>query len=255
MIKFFRKIRQKLIQEGKTANYLKYAIGEIVLVVIGILIALSINNWNTANNEHKILNGHLETILENISNNKVQLHELLKHRQKSQVLSTQMINAYKSKQNANSETFVEALLSIVIESKFDPDLSGFERLKSSTMYKSETINTIRDLTLEYNKIIEEIKFTEMRHNEFSENMENGLWKNGFYDEVWPHLRAAIDLEKFGKPETEIDLIRVTNEYGEIKGLFLRNEFVNSKILVLYNTLLSKGEEITTTVNNYLTSAN
>ena len=46
MIKFFRRIRQNLINEGKTARYLKYAIGEIVLVVIGILIALQINNWN-----------------------------------------------------------------------------------------------------------------------------------------------------------------------------------------------------------------
>jgi len=47
MIKFFRHIRQNLIMENKTSKYLKYAIGEIVLVVIGILIALSINNWNT----------------------------------------------------------------------------------------------------------------------------------------------------------------------------------------------------------------
>jgi hypothetical protein len=46
MIKFFRKIRQNLLTKGKTATYLKYAVGEIILVVIGILIALSINNWN-----------------------------------------------------------------------------------------------------------------------------------------------------------------------------------------------------------------
>ena len=46
MIKFFRKIRQNLLSEGKTGKYLKYAIGEIILVVIGILIALGINNWN-----------------------------------------------------------------------------------------------------------------------------------------------------------------------------------------------------------------
>ncbi len=43
---FFRNIRQKLLAEGKTTKYLKYAIGEIVLVVIGILIALQVNNWN-----------------------------------------------------------------------------------------------------------------------------------------------------------------------------------------------------------------
>ncbi|MEZ4797367.1 MAG: DUF6090 family protein [Flavobacteriaceae bacterium] len=46
MIKLFRNIRKSLLKEGKTTNYLKYAIGEIVLVVIGILIALQINNWN-----------------------------------------------------------------------------------------------------------------------------------------------------------------------------------------------------------------
>lgn len=46
MAKFFNNIRKALLNEGKTSKYLKYAIGEIVLVVIGILIALSINNWN-----------------------------------------------------------------------------------------------------------------------------------------------------------------------------------------------------------------
>ncbi len=45
MIKFFRRIRQKLLHEGKLKRYFKYAIGEIVLVTIGILLALQVNNW------------------------------------------------------------------------------------------------------------------------------------------------------------------------------------------------------------------
>ena len=48
MIKFFRNIRHQFMNEGKTSKYLKYAVGEIVLVVIGILIAIQINNWNNA---------------------------------------------------------------------------------------------------------------------------------------------------------------------------------------------------------------
>ena len=48
MIKFFRNIRKTLIGQGQTANYVKYAIGEIVLVVIGILMALGINSWYSA---------------------------------------------------------------------------------------------------------------------------------------------------------------------------------------------------------------
>ena len=46
MIKFFRHIRKSLLMQKKTSQYFKYAIGEILLVVIGILIALQINNWN-----------------------------------------------------------------------------------------------------------------------------------------------------------------------------------------------------------------
>src|SRR6056297_3503303 len=67
MIKFFRKIRQKLLSENKFSKYLLYAIGEIVLVVIGILIALQINNWNQQiqNNdkEKNYYNKFLEDVL------------------------------------------------------------------------------------------------------------------------------------------------------------------------------------------------
>ena len=52
MIKFFRNIRKTNLKEGKALNYLKYAIGEIVLIVIGILIALGINNWNENRKQH-----------------------------------------------------------------------------------------------------------------------------------------------------------------------------------------------------------
>ncbi|WP_228850936.1 DUF6090 family protein [Aegicerativicinus sediminis] len=54
MIKIFRSIRQSLIMEQNNARYLKYALGEIVLVVVGILIALQINNWNEDQKFHKL---------------------------------------------------------------------------------------------------------------------------------------------------------------------------------------------------------
>lgn len=47
MIRFFRQIRQNLLAQGRVARYLTYALGEIVLVVLGIFIALQLNNWNT----------------------------------------------------------------------------------------------------------------------------------------------------------------------------------------------------------------
>jgi hypothetical protein len=66
MIKFFRKIRQRLLNENKFSQYLIYAIGEIFLVVIGILIALQINNWNENKKNTKKEIFHLENILSNL---------------------------------------------------------------------------------------------------------------------------------------------------------------------------------------------
>jgi len=73
MIKFFRKIRQNLLTEGKTGKYLKYAIGEIVLVVIGILIALQINNWNEKRKASELELRVLREISENLGEDLVSL--------------------------------------------------------------------------------------------------------------------------------------------------------------------------------------
>lgn len=62
MIKFFRKIRKKLLTENKFSKYLLYAIGEIILVVIGILIALSINNWNEERKQELDVRSYLERV-------------------------------------------------------------------------------------------------------------------------------------------------------------------------------------------------
>ena len=62
MINFFRKKRKKLADDNKALKYTRYAIGEIVLVVIGILIALSINNWNENRKEKKLAKTYLENL-------------------------------------------------------------------------------------------------------------------------------------------------------------------------------------------------
>jgi hypothetical protein len=81
MIKFFRHIRRSLINQNNMGKYFKYAIGEILLVVIGILIALSINNWNESNKRTaqeieilKEIKHELEDALEEYSND-VEDHE------------------------------------------------------------------------------------------------------------------------------------------------------------------------------------
>ncbi|SFO03672.1 hypothetical protein SAMN04488519_103181 [Algoriphagus ornithinivorans] len=76
MIPYFRKIRQKLLKENRVTRYLAYAIGEIVLVVIGILIALAINNWNEANKNKKREKAFLTNLLEDLKADSLSLQEI-----------------------------------------------------------------------------------------------------------------------------------------------------------------------------------
>lgn len=73
MIKFFRNIRKKFASENKVAPYIRYAIGEIVLVVIGILIALQINNWNQSRLERIEEKNILATLHDEFLENKKML--------------------------------------------------------------------------------------------------------------------------------------------------------------------------------------
>ena len=76
MINFFRKIRQNLLSEGKTGKYLKYAIGEIVLVMIGILLALQVSNWNQDRKDRISERKLLDNIHRDFVHNKVDFDSL-----------------------------------------------------------------------------------------------------------------------------------------------------------------------------------
>lgn len=78
MIKFFRKIRQNLLSEGKTTKYFKYAIGEIVLVVIGILIAISINNWNESIKTQEKVDLFLTSLKSDLINDLSSISDIIK---------------------------------------------------------------------------------------------------------------------------------------------------------------------------------
>ncbi|MBO6535605.1 MAG: hypothetical protein JJ966_05240 [Balneolaceae bacterium] len=66
MLRFFRNIRQKLLENGNLRKYFWYALGEILLVMIGILLALQVSNWNQNRIEHEQLQNYYERIIEEI---------------------------------------------------------------------------------------------------------------------------------------------------------------------------------------------
>jgi len=76
MIKLFRKIRQNLIKENRASKYLLYAIGEITLVVIGILIAIQLNNWKSESEENVMVLSYLEGLNFDLNQDNKRIKEL-----------------------------------------------------------------------------------------------------------------------------------------------------------------------------------
>lgn len=82
MITIFKKVRQKLLSENKTGRYFKYAIGEIILVVIGILVALQINNWNELRKQKLVEIDILEGIRNDILEDTIDLNANIRNYKK-----------------------------------------------------------------------------------------------------------------------------------------------------------------------------
>ncbi|HEY9113406.1 MAG TPA: hypothetical protein VIN10_01820 [Bacteroidales bacterium] len=119
MITFFRKIRFEFVNKNQTVKYLKYAIGEIILVVIGILIALAINN----NNIHRIIKQKEKTYLigleEEFQTSKLKLIELTEVNMRSFNGAKQIVGFISNK----NEPPAEAEFSELLFNTFSPDIS------------------------------------------------------------------------------------------------------------------------------------
>lgn len=97
MIKFFRKIRFRMTQSNKTRSYLLYAVGEIILVVIGILIALQINNWNESKKIRESASSQLRIMADNIKDHLGQLKALNSAIDSTLVAGSTLLNQFKEK--------------------------------------------------------------------------------------------------------------------------------------------------------------
>ena len=142
MIKFFRNIRKSLLNEGKTTRYFKYAIGEIVLVVIGILIALQINNWNeNRKNEEIIL-----TILEEIQANIITDAELINRTLKLVFKEQSMIIDVKD----GKASELGNLLAWIGTDEYNIDLttSGYEKLIANTLIIPKEYDSVSNAILQ-----------------------------------------------------------------------------------------------------------
>ncbi|MCA6075052.1 DUF6090 family protein [Fulvivirga sedimenti] len=131
MISFFRKIRQKLLAQNRLSKYLLYALGEILLVVIGILIALQINTWNDAKKQSRLEQEYYCRLLEDALQDKEQLIEYISLSEARIITANEALRLLQKETTRKAEIGIQINRSIsAIYVDFRPNNSAFEDLKS-----------------------------------------------------------------------------------------------------------------------------
>ncbi len=132
MIKFFRHIRKSLIEKNQMGKYFKYAIGEILLVVIGILIALQINNWNESRKANALEKNYYCLLLDDLNQDKQQVKTLKILVQERIEYSNQLIFVIQQDQSNATEFGKNLRYAIRLGAKsFQPNDATYQDIKSS----------------------------------------------------------------------------------------------------------------------------
>ena len=245
MITLFRRIRQKLIDSGSTSKYLLYALGEILLVVIGILIALQVNNWNEDRILKKELNNYLTKKMDNLYEDQRKLVDLRKYREEARVLCTEILDA--GVLNIPDIELVETVLLITVERRFISSVQSEETEEATSYFNNIKEAQIVDLETEYHNLINLITFDESRLNNFSENIEADMWRNGFFNDnrdLFIYIENGI-----GEPKDLV--ISEANGLKSLEAILRRNEIISVRLADRYTDLLELNQQLITAIENYL----
>ena len=128
MFSFLRKARKRLSMKNDSTKYLGYALGEIVLVVIGILIALGINNWSEDRKERELEMEILAQISENLKKDKAALSKIIANANRAVYASRKILALHQTNESSDSLKFW--LGNIVQFDRFLPLTNAYEVLKS-----------------------------------------------------------------------------------------------------------------------------
>ncbi|WP_026811109.1 DUF6090 family protein [Arenibacter latericius] len=173
-MKVFRRIRHKLILDNKKTQYLKYALGEIILVVIGILIALQINNWNQSNKDKNSLNEYLIKIKSHTTEDIEQLEELSNGRKKIADLCKKARNSILNKTEKDNLFLFKISGAAFVDFYFKPNSGGYESLKNSEFYGKINNTKLDSLLAKYHSLVDRIAENERSYNQYTVHQENFL---------------------------------------------------------------------------------
>ncbi|MUP44446.1 hypothetical protein E0K83_01645 [Gramella sp. BOM4] len=215
MIKIFRNIRRRLLRENRFTRYFLYAVGEINLVVIGILIALQINNWNEAEKNRDFEREILFQISQNLEQDKLRLEEIRERYLLALKSAELLISENQRHQTPDSIPFW--LGDVIQFERFQPITNSYEALKS------EGLQLVRDKELRKN--------LGLYYDDQVNLTINGLGDvEGAFNLQWlPILENQVVDFKFRHYLIVEDFSRFFNETNAIRLLILNRDNIGASV--------------------------
>lgn len=236
MLRFFQKMRQALVPENRFGRYFFYAVGEIVLVVIGILIALQINNWNQLNSNNKIVDDYLVKIVANINSDIKTLESLTNERRELLTLCDTINRYFEVEYISNQKLFFKGFSFLTRENSFFPNTSAYESLKNSGFMNNLKNSEIEDRLSSYYYLMERVLFVEGKFNNSIQHIENSLTEKGFWTET-KRLHNSINDTIYLNYES-------LKKYPEVETVFYRGVFFLDELIENYTNLIEEGKKVT-----------
>lgn len=170
MFRFLSHIRQRLIMENRSRKYLFYMLGEVVIVIVGILIALQVDNWNQQRQERNEAHVFLERLKNEFLANRKQLVQKIEMREQALGSTRELIRFVDSPPGVFADNQIDSLLARAMPVyTFDPSMGILNQLTSTdklTLLQSEALN---DKLSKWNSMIQDFKEDENMYNSYNHN--------------------------------------------------------------------------------------
>jgi len=244
-MKIFRKARLKFLEKRNTGKYLKYAIGEILLVVIGILIALQIDNMNQEAKENRILNEHLIKIKSHTKEDLRELDTIIKARKQFATICKQARKAIITKTEDQNMTIMMTSGLAFVDFYFKPKDDGYEALKNSDSFGKINNSRLDSLLIQYHIIIDLIAENEKSYNEYILTQEAHLSMQ--FDRTTVLAAAFMpqgSLRELGVRDSEIvKSFKEYTSYPAYRNVISLAAFQFDAMVTQYEELVKTGKEV------------
>ena len=244
MIKFFRHIRKSLLMENKTSKYFKYAIGEIILVVIGILIALSINNWNENKKAKEKEVKLLIELKDDLQETKTDLITDIEKAQNIMATTNTIYKAIIEDQISEITPFKLSTNYLLDTAKLFPKLSAYEAIQSEGITIITNDNLRKRITNFYQLQLKRVTGAE----EYLEDLNNQVFK--------PYLNTFSSYGSTCKDCKDLFALYNNNEDTQL-NLYLIDDFDDKLVHILkekfnvYRTLNQRYIELSQVIDEII----